>query len=236
MQKLTTFIFISMCFILSACATDRQGISSTNNTLVTEADIQKQVATVVALTLTPNSTQATQTPTPDEPVQPVSSTAQKTYSGSILGIQFRYPENWYLQELIDNQPPSVLVTSYDPANPPHKLEWNDQTISIHLHLRPARSVLQSLDAWVKSAKQEAGAVQLTIFAEENFLIANQPAYHLTLVSGSGGVIHQVLTILNGHYYEIDIEGNFEIGKMVLETIQVLEPTGFAQSGMPLTGQ
>ena len=223
MKKFNTFVLLSMCFILSACAFDQQGISTPDNTAIPDADFQKQVGTVVAQTLTPISAQTTQTPIPDGSSQPENSTPQNAYSGSILGIQFRYPENWYLQEYAEDQSPSVLVTSFDPANPPHKLEWNDQTISIHIHLLPAGSVPQSLEAWGESAKQEAEAMQISIFAEESFPIANQPAYHLTLVSGSGGIIHQVLTILDGRYYEIDIEGNFDTGKMVLETIEVLEP-------------
>jgi len=42
---------------------------------------------------------------------------------------------------------------------------------------------------------------------------------LTLVSGSGGVIHQVLTTVNGRYLEIFIEGNFNLAKAVLDSMQ-----------------
>jgi hypothetical protein len=79
----------------------------------------------------------------------------------------------------------------------------------------------SLDAWVEEARQAALANGLSIYADERFQLwyANQPAAHLTLVSGSGGVIHQVLTNLSRRYFEINIEGNYNIAKAVLDSMQ-----------------
>ncbi len=164
---------------------------------------------------------ATFTPIPVPSTLPgIFSTAQKIYLNPNMGIQFSYPESWYLQELPSGQPSIVTVTSFDPAFPPHKLEWTDQTASIQFSFMVLLNPPDSFDAWVESAKQTALANQLSIFAEERFLIANQPAAHLSLVSGSGGVIHQVLTILNGRYYEINIEAaNFNLAKTVLDTVQ-----------------
>ncbi|MGW8227217.1 MAG: hypothetical protein ACWGOY_15860, partial [Anaerolineales bacterium] len=104
-------------------------------------------------------------------------------------------------------------------------------------LQPAGSVPQNLDAWVESAKQAATAGHLSIFEEERFLIANQPAYRITLVSGSGGVIHQILTIQDGRNYEINIEGNLDLGKSALGTLHPFTSSGLkpAESETPAAG-
>lgn len=163
--------------------------------------------------------------------------ALSTYTNSSLGIQFNYPEVWYLEEMADSkdifgmptQVPSILLTSFDPANPPHKLEWNGQTISMQIRSQPIGTQPNSFEHWVDIHRQAALAYQLTIFLEEHFSIANQPAARLTLVSGSGGIIHQVLTILNNTGFEINIEGNFDLAKPVLDSMLPVMSDGLKPS-------
>ena len=143
------------------------------------------------------------------------SSAQTLYRSPSLGIQFSYPSAWYLRELSGG----VTLTSFDPSNPPHKLEWTDQTISMQFGSMVFITPPGSFDEWVESARQKALSDQLSIFEEERFLIANQPAHRLSLVSGSGGIIHRVLTDLSGRYFEINIEGNYNLANTVLDSIQ-----------------
>ncbi|HSF81543.1 MAG TPA: hypothetical protein VLA49_09935 [Anaerolineales bacterium] len=223
-MKRISFVLIALFLILlTAC---RQ-----------EADISGQVETIVAGALTQTAESAPVTPIPVPANKPVISSAQRIYSSSILGVQFSYPDNWYLQEFTDSLPATVSVTSFDPANPPHKLEWTERTISMQFRLLPADSVPPTLDAWVEAAKQTAVGTQLSIFEEELFSIANQPAVRLTLVSGSGGILHQVLTILDGRNYEINIEGNLDLGKSVLSSLQPYAPSGLkpAEGDTPAAG-
>jgi hypothetical protein len=139
------------------------------------------------------------------------------YRSSALGIQFAYPAAWYLQEA----PDGPTLTSFDPSNPPHKLEWTDQTIQLHFGLLPEVPSSTSFDAWVEDVKQTALTQHLDVTAEERFLVANQSAERLTLVSGSGGVIDRVLTILNGRYFVIDIQGNYPGAAEVLASVEPL---------------
>jgi len=151
----------------------------------------------------------------------IGSTSQKTYQSAIMGIQFNYPDGWYLQEFFADQDTVVNLTSFDPANPPHKLEWTRETVSMQFHSLSYTTGYSTLEAW-EGAKQMALGNTLSVFVEERFLIANQPAAHITLVSGSGGIINQVYTILNGRYYEIEIEApDFSLAKTVLDTVQPL---------------
>jgi hypothetical protein len=142
---------------------------------------------------------------------------QTLYQSPSLGIQFSYPSAWYRNETNNG----VTLTSFDPAKPPHKLEWTDQTISMQFGYKVLITPPASFEAWVESATQVAVSAGLSVYAEElvQLLFANQPAAHLTLVSGSGGIIHQVLTDLNGRYFEINIEGNYIAAKAVLDSIQ-----------------
>jgi hypothetical protein len=169
---------------------------------------------------------ATSTPVPGEATLPVGNEAtftpnpvvigsQTLYQSLSLGIQFSYPAAWYLLESSG----SVTLTSFDPSNPPHKLEWTDQTTSMQFGFMVLITPPASFDAWVESAKQTALANGLSIYAEERFVIANQPAHRLSLVSSSGGIIHRVLTDLSGRYFEINIEGNYTLAKAVFDSIQ-----------------
>jgi hypothetical protein len=147
------------------------------------------------------------------------STGTDTYHGDLLGITFDYPCGWYLQD-VPEEPFDVLLTSYNPASPPHKLEWNEDTVSIGIRLLPVELSSDSLEVWVKNLKLEATAAHLNIFAEERLTLMNGlQAAHITVVSGSGGIIEYVLVILNGDNYEIVIEGNFALAKTVIDTLQ-----------------
>lgn len=138
-----------------------------------------------------------------------------------LAIQFRYPAAWYLQET----PADLTLSSYDPSNPPHKLEWTDKTMRMHFALAVLAAPPGSFEEWVEGVRQAALAQNLEIFAEERLQIAGQPAARLTLVSGSGGILHRVLAHLYGRYFEIDIEGNYSAAAEVLASIEPLTAGG-----------
>ena len=244
MKKIAKFIFIFIIF-LTACVPGAQDSLPPGTTTVPRTDQPDQVASVVAEFLTQTAVSPALTPIPVPSSVPIISGGQKAYQSSPFGIQFSYPEAWYLQELsssqdiwgVTQQVPAILLTSFDPANPPHKLEWTDQTASIQIRFKVLFNSPGSFDTWVESTKQ-ALAGQISIFADERFLIANQPAARLTLVSGAGGMIDQILTILDGRYFEIDIETpNFNLAKSVLDTIQPISSSGVkpADSDTPAAG-
>ncbi len=190
-----------------------------------------QAATIVADSLTQTASPANPTAVSTPLNFPITLT---TYKSANLGIQFSYPEDWYLNEFADSkdifgaptQVPSILLTSFDPANPPHKSEWNEQTIGMQFRSQP-RTFPNSFEEWAQVHKEAALAHQLTISSEERFSIANQPAARLTLVSGTGGIIHQVLTDLNNIAFEINIEGNFDLARPVLDSLQPVVFVTFA---------
>jgi len=231
--KIISLLVVAFAVFLSACAPGAQYTLPPDMTLVPGTDIPQQVATYVANALTQTAMPpATSTPVPGAATLPVGNEAtftpipvitgsQTLYQSPSLGVQFSYPAAWYLRESSGG----VTVTSFDPSNPPHKLEWTDQTTSMQFGFMLLITPPASFDAWVENAKQNALANGLSIYAEERFLIANQPAAHVTLVSGSGGVIHRVLTDLSGRYFEINIEGNYNLAKTVLDSIQPFSSGG-----------
>lgn len=155
------------------------------------------------------------------PIVPSVTTSSRTntYRGDLLGISLEYPSGWYLQD-VSEEPFEVHLTSYDPASPPHKLEWNADTVSIEIRLLPVELSSDSLEVWVENAKKEAVEAYLTVFAEERLTLeAGMEAAHLTFVSGSGGILEYVLVILNGDNLEIVIQGNFALAKTVLDTLR-----------------
>ena len=113
----------------------------------------------------------------------------------------------------------LTLASFDPAKPPHKLEWKEETTSIEV--RDGHIALEGdeFEVGIQQARQEAAESQLQVFGEDRFSIADRPAARLILVSGSGGTIHRVLTNLGGRDYEIDIEGNYDLARAVLNTMQ-----------------
>jgi hypothetical protein len=154
----------------------------------------------------------------DLPTATVSSTAD-TYLSSQLGIAVEYPIGWYVQDA-PAEPVDVLLTSYDPADPPHKLEWGPTTISIGIRSMPPEEAPDSLETWMESAKQEALAEMLNVFAEERLTLATgYAAAHITLVSSSGGIIERVLVDMDGRYFDIIVQGNFELAITVLDTLR-----------------
>lgn len=154
-----------------------------------------------------------------------------------LGIQFSYPDNWYLRESPSTQPPAVVLSSFDPDNPLHRLEWTPATTVMTFTLKMLVSPPASLEAWLESARQDARAAELSIFADERLEIAGQPAALLTLVSASGGILHLVLMDLGGRYYEIAVEGSFDAVRPVLESIQPFVAAGLKppDSATPTSG-
>lgn len=214
----TNYLFVMIfALLLSACAPG--------------SEQPGQAATIVADSLTQTASPANPTAVSTPLNFPITLT---TYKSANLGIQFSYPEDWYLNEFADSkdifgaptQVPSILLTSFDPANPPHKSEWNEQTIGMQFRSQP-RTFPNSFEEWAQVHKEAALAHQLTISSEERFSIANQPAARLTLVSGTGGIIHQVLTDLNNIAFEINIEGNFDLARPVLDSLQPVVFVTFA---------
>ena len=160
------------------------------------------------------------TATPPAPTAfPSTMPTSTSYQNGSLGISLDYPATWHVQEEIPDQPFAVLIASFDPASPPHKLEWDSQTVSINIRLLPQENAPPDLNSLAESAKQLAAANHLEVFSEESLELAHGvQAVRLTLVSGSGGIIDQVLTILNGRPYEIIVQGNFELARAVLDTL------------------
>ena len=149
---------------------------------------------------------------------PTAMTSSTTYRDSRLGITFDYPSGWHLQDA-PAEPVDVLL-SYEPASSPHKLEWDATTVSIGVRAAPAELTSDSLDTWVENTKQEAIAAQLTVFAEERLTLATGLlAARITVVSGSGGMVEYVLVALDGHPFEIVVQGNFALARAVLDTLR-----------------
>lgn len=230
-MKKITFLSISiLALILASCAPGAQYTLPPDITLVPGTDIPQQAASLVAAALTQTAFPATATPIPGVATLPAgTSSVQRTYQNSSLGIQLSYPDNWYLQELASSkdifgmvtQMPAISITSFDPTNPPHKLEYTEQTVSLQIRFQPIGTRPTSLANWVELHRQAASAYQVTIFSEESILVSGQPAQYLLLSSGSGGTIHQVLTILNESEVEINVEGNFVLARAVFDTVQSL---------------
>lgn len=199
-------------------------------------DVPQQVATHVSSALTqtavavipetatspsgptlPSDATSTATPGGSVPADPTLPLYQTLYQSQSLGIQFRYPSAWYRRE----SDGGVTLTSFDPSNPLHKLEWKYETTS--MQFRQKVFITQpTFDAWVEDAREAAQAEGWSIYTEERFPIATQPAARLSLVSGSGGMLNRVLIYeLSGRYFEVDIEGNYNnnLGKAVLDSIQ-----------------
>lgn len=240
-MKKILYVCIPFAIVLVSCAPGSSTALPPDLTLISDTDIPEQASTDVGSALTQTATPS-ETPKPDseEPTVPVeteagSSSSQILYQSSTLGIQFSYPSIWYRQET----PDGVFLSSFDPSNPPHKLEWTYETTSMQFDFKVFITPPGSLDDWVESARQAAYASQLTISEEERFAIANQPAHRLSLVSGSGGVINQILTEINGRYLEINVEGNYNnnLARVVLSSIQPFISSGVkpADSGSPASG-
>lgn len=248
MNKIISFCVL-FSFVLVSC-TPGNGITLPPDlTLVPGTDIPQQVATYIANALTQpvassiasNPYSATATPLPgsaagsSSPTPTVVAASQILYPSSLLGIQFSYPSAWYRQETSDG----VFLSSFDPSNPPHKLEWGYDTTSMQFGFKVFITPPGSFDDWVESERQTAYSNQLTISEEERFSIATQPAYRLSLVSGSGGVINKILVEINGRYLEINLEGNYNnnLARAVLNSIQPFTISGIkpADSVTPASG-
>jgi len=247
MKRIWSSVILALLLTVTACAPGTTIAPQQVATIV--ADTLTQTAFPVTVTpisgidiVTPLDTP---TPIPDVSTSLVGSINQKIYESPVMGFLFSYPENWYARKStssknifgITAEIPAVTVTSFNPDNPPHKLEWTDQTISMQFRSQPIGTRPVSLENWIEVHRQAALKYQLQIYSEERFLIANQPAIRLTLVSGSGGTIDQVLTILNNQEIEINIQGNYNLAKMVLDSIQTLSSSGLvpADADTPAAG-
>jgi hypothetical protein len=237
MKKLSLLLISLVLTTLTACAVGAMITTPSDTTPTPVTDFSQKVATIVSVFLTQTAAPAAVTPIPAPSSLPVLSATNSELQSSKLGIHFSYPGSWHLQDLTAGQTPTVVLSSFDPAQPPHKLERNEHTISMQLRLLQAGSVPDDFDGWLDAARKNASETHLSIYEEERFLIADEPAVRFSLVSGSGGIIHQVLTVLNGQHYEITIEGNLDLGNSVLNSIQV-EPSSElkpADSDTPAAG-
>lgn len=225
MKKIFCICFL-LSFTLASCAPGSSITLPPDMTLVPGTDIPQQVATYVANALTQTAApSATATPYFVESTPPVGTEAGSSsgatslilYQSSTLGIQFGYPATWYRQEM----PEGVIVASFEPSNRPSESDWTYETTLMQFGFKVFVTPPGSFDEWIESARQAAVANQLTILEEERFAIANQPAHRLTLISSSGKVVNQVLTVLDGRYIEINVEGDYQnnLARTVLESIQ-----------------
>jgi len=185
------------------------------------------------LTSTLPATEESSTPT-TAPLAALTTT--KSIQSSSPDVSLEYPAAWYVQENPASAPYSLLITSFDPASPPHKLEWDNQTVSIGIREIPAGEVPPDLDAWAEKSKGEAEVTHLEVFREERIVVGQSiPAVRLTFVSGSGGIVDQVLAILDGRTYEILVQGNFDLAKPVLDSLRITSPLKPPDSQSPVSG-
>jgi len=241
MKRIRSSVILVLLLTLTACAPGTTTVPQQIATIVADTFTQ----TAFPVTATPASGVETPTPIPRISAAPVNPTNQSIYESPVMGILFSYPENWYARKSTSSsdifgvitEVPAVTITSFNPDSPPHKLEWTDQTISMQFRSQPIGTRPVSVENWIDSHRQAALNYQLQIYSEERFLIANQSAIRLSLVSGSGGIIDQVVTILNNQEIEINIQGNYNIAKMVLDSIQPLSAIGLvpADADSPAAG-
>jgi len=166
--------------------------------------------------ITPPPTLIPATPRPDLSVTSV-------FSSDALGLRFDYPSFWTLQTEPE-EPADILLTSFDPASPPHKLEWDENTVRISFREVPADESPETLAEYLQEWGGHADAAGLTIIGEEEFFIGKGlSAAHLVLVSGSGGKFEFVYFILAPHHIEVGVEGNFVLAKRVLDTVRSCGP-------------
>lgn len=186
-------------------------------------------------TLTP-SLPASEEPLTPTAASPATLTTTKSIRSSSPDVSLEYPESWYVQENPASAPFSLLITSFNPASPPHKLEWDSQTVSIGIREIPAGEAPVDLDAWAEKSKQEAEVTHLQVAGEERITVGQSiQAVRLTFVSGSGGIVDQVLVIHDDQAYEILVQGNFDLVKPVLDTLQITSPLKPPDSESPVSG-
>lgn len=225
-MKKTLYIGFLFALVVVSCAPGSGVTLPPDMTLIPGSDVPQQVATYISNALTqtaiPSATpmpySATATPLPGtEAGASLLITSQILYASPLLGIQFGYPSTWYRQETSDG----VFLSSFDPSNPPHKLEWAYETTSMQFGMK-VFIASPSFETWVEDSKKAAQAEGWSLSGEERFLVANQPAARLSLVSGSGGILNRVLIYgLSGRYFEVNVEGNYNnnLAKAVLDSAQ-----------------
>ena len=91
--------------------------------------------------LTPPPTLIPATPLPDL-------SKATTYSSDALGFRFDYPSFWNLQT-DPEEPVDILLTSFDPASPPHKQEWDENTVRISFREVPAEEAPETLAEYLQ---------------------------------------------------------------------------------------
>lgn len=157
-----------------------------------------------------------------------------TYMDPALGIMFEYPSNWILQTQ-PREPADLVLTSFDPANPPHKLEWDEGTIKMEIRFLPAARAPATLDEWKYYILDEhhIDGTSLYISGEELLTLSSGSSLeHVTVSSGSGGIFHFAYLILGGRHLEFSVEGvNFSPALEVIDTIR-LQPGTIGPTSQP----
>ena len=140
-----------------------------------------------------------------------------------LGISYQVPANWDTRW---NKPGdfSTSMTSFDLTAPPHKLLWDETTVQIDI--RRLDTVPASVDEWVEATKDfyHIDGTSMWIYKHETHTLENgQTLEHLTLVSGSGGVLHLIYFPIEENHLEFQVQGNFELAVPVFNSMQACAP-------------
>ena len=83
-----------------------------------------------------------------------------------------------------------------------------------------------MDEWVEAAKDfyHIDGTSLWIYKQETHTLENgQTLEHLTLVSGSGGVLHLIYFPIEENHLEFQVQGNFELAVPVFNSMQACAP-------------
>ena len=146
-----------------------------------------------------------------------------TCTDPALGISYHVPAGWDIR-LNQSGDFSTSLASFDLSNPPHKLEWNESSVQIDLkQLDPAPS---SVENWVETAKEayHVDGVSLWIYEQETRILETSCTLErLTLVSGSGGMLHLIYLSAGKKHLEIQVQGSFELAVPVFNSIQECIP-------------
>ena len=169
--------------------------------------------------------------------QPSPTPGKTTYDSLALGIMFEYPSSWILQ-VHPSEPVDLVLTSFDPANPPHKLAWDETTVKMSIRFLPAATAPDTLDKWKYYLldEQHIDGNTLYISGEERLTLSSGSTLeHVTVASGSGGIFHFAYLILGDKHLEFGVEGpNFNQALDVLESIRP-QPGATGPTSQPAGG-
>jgi hypothetical protein len=236
-RSIWRIIFPLAAWVLAAC-TPVANAPAPLATATEQAALDSKPALEVGATKEPTkSPDELAQPPIDPPATPEAGALSQPvfWQDTVLGLAFELPAGWYTLPAAEGR--GVTVSSFDPEREPHKLEWTDQMARMHVRLPAAAEAPMPLEVWLEQARAAASAAHLDVTAVEETQVAGQAAYRLTLVSGSGGVVQQVLALVDGRPVEMLVEGNPELVQPVLDTLRIYPPDGLkpADSETPAAG-